>query len=760
MHKLSLGILSVVLVLLLLIGSALLFLFSPVGNDALKPYLKKKIETIIGIPVNIDTFSLNQNTVKLNISSKEQLSTYIGANYKLLDQSYKGLYHSTANDFVYEDVKLRQADIKGHFWGDREDLFVDGNGTALDAALSYSVHLVQDAPQKIVAKMKAVSLEEVLALSGQPALAKGTLDIDINMQNMSESSRDEYGHVVLHKAIFDEALVEKMYDITLPKESYVSATVNAKLEDGVVKFDAKTKSNLFTADIKNASLDVSTKAYKADFIVDTKDMRILTENKLRGVFKLTGKAEGKGKSLQIKAQSDSLGGELSFYVDKAAKINLKNVGLAKLMFLVGQSTEADAKLSGSVVLKDKKKKEGNFDILVSSLVLGNVASKEKIHLKGDFDISRKTKASVDVLGMAEQLNISINDKVLSINTKALELQKALGLAGLAQYVTGTLNADIELSDIKNVDGSFSIKSNKLVTQAKVMKKTTGKPLHMAMIVTSKGTVQNANISADANIRTSMGEVDLKGMRFDTKTQALSTDYDIHIADLQKAKMLTGANIYGEMTLQGKITKQKALNLTGATSSVGGNIQYTLQDNIFKANIDKVPLENIFALMGQDKIVLGLATGVVQKNIKSDLGSVDIDIENFSIKPAPWTRTATMLLGKDPSRILFSSTKLKANIKGDIITYSVDALSQKASISLSQGVLNKAKDTHTAKFKLVYEKNTITGKIQGSIDNPKVSIDAKSLMNNRMKEKLKEKISDKVNSMFGEEASDLFKGLTF
>jgi hypothetical protein len=293
------------------------------------------------------------------------------------------------------------------------------------------------------------------------------------------------------------------------------------------------------------------------------------------------------------------------------------------------------------------------------------------------------------------MDFTLVDKDLNIKSKALVLEKVLTLAGIEHYVNGTLDVDVALSNYKETNGHFSVNSNNLKTQPTVMEKTIGSPLQLDIALASKGIIENNHLKANISIKTFIGELDLRNTQVNLKTKALSADYIINIADLQKAKVLTGANLYGSVVLKGKIQKSKVLTVSGNTTSVGGKFLYKLVKDTLTINIDKVPLENILGLMGQDKAFIGLVSGTLQQNMKQKMGNVNLDINGFKIKPASWTQTATILLGKDPSRIIFDSTKLKATIQGKKIHYTLNALGSRSSITISEGILDIRKNVHTA-----------------------------------------------------------------
>jgi len=117
---------------------------------------------------------------------------------------------------------------------------------------------------------------------------------------------------------------------------------------------------------------------------------------------------------------------------------------------------------------------------------------------------------------------------------------------------------------------------------------------------------------------------------------------------------------------------------------------------------------------------------------------------------------SMAIGKDPARVIFSSTKFHADIHKNITAYTLHAIGTRSSIDITEGRLNKANNTNTAKFQFVYEKHTVRGKIKGSVNDPKVTIDTTELI----KDKIDEKLQKKIDKVFGGEAGEFLKGLSF
>lgn len=215
-----------------------------------------------------------------------------------------------------------------------------------------------------------------------------------------------------------------------------------------------------------------------------------------------------------------------------------------------------------------------------------------------------------------------------------------------------------------------------------------------------------------------------------------------------------------MLLSGNISQDKILNVTGATSSLGGKIEYTLTGDNLKSKINKVPVENILGMLGHDKLVQGNAEGAMTYNLKTKVGVLDIDIGSFQIKPNSTTNTVKMFIGKDPARIIYNSTKLHAKLKGDITTYTLIAKGSRSTIEITSGKIDKAANTHRAKFKFDYEKYSVTGTIGGTVDHPKILVDPSAIMESKTGEQIQKKLDKALGGDMGKAVGGFLKGMKF
>lgn len=835
MNKILLVLLSIILFLLLGLAGTLLYAFSTSGNDTLKSYLQKDLENKLGLPVVVHAFTLKAAKSTLKFSINKQADVDVVTQYDLLKQSFSGIYRVQAENFHYKNHMLRQVDVKGHFKGSIEDIVVDGNGTALDAILSYRFHLIENNLKDVDVMIKGLELSEVLKLSGQAPLAKGKVDINIHMPDIGEEFANGHGNIVLHKALFDANVAKDMYGLVLPRKSYVMANMDMKLKGNTLTLNAHARGNLFTLKIEDANIEIQDKNVSASYLVDVQEMGILTQNKLSGAFKTEGKLGLENDIYRVDGKTHSLGGTLYYDISEQSKISFENLELERIFRLLKQPVFAKGLLSGAGDIErdfengkyDIEIQKGQFsarqiekifghqipdvnkfsfaskgkiaqqvihaegalqsslgDLKFKELLYGieskNVSTKYDLFLpnigllmsdnkaikrgymsvKGELAFDKTLTIIGSAKGLGEKLDFDYDSGRLTLDADNLFIEKLLSLSSLPRYVKGQVSAQVKISDMGKQNGTFLFRGEHLETQAKVMERLIGKKLAMKLSFRSKGSVKDGIANLNTKLKTSMGDLILDNTVYDLKNTSVQSRYSLSIPKLEKTYALTGKKLYGAMKLVGTLTKDKILKIRGSTDSLGGEIHYDLTGDKLHSKMTRVALENILGLMGQDKLVQGDAYGTAKYDIKKKVGVVNIDIKSFQIKASSTTNMVKMFIGKDPTDIIYSSTRLDAKIDGDVTTYTLKAKGSRSSIAVTEGKLDKEKDTHSGKLKFVYEKYVVTGTIRGTIDSPSIIIDPSSIMQSKTGEKIQKKLDKALGGDMGKAVGGFLKDFKF
>jgi hypothetical protein len=410
---------------------------------------------------------------------------------------------------------------------------------------------------------------------------------------------------------------------------------------------------------------------------------------------------------------------------------------------------------GEYVLKDKEFSSTYSLFLpnIGLLIHDNMAVKRGyIHVKGEANLSKKSLVVGKLEGLGGTLDFEYTPKSLNVEAPALFIEKILSLSDLPRYVKGKVLTTVTMNDMKKQEGHFTVSSKNLMTQPRIIEKIIGKPIAIKMQMRSEGNVTKEKVMLSALFYNDMAKFSLDNMRIDRKNKTLKSDYVLDILELKNAYALTNRKLYGPMKIVGTLSKSNELEVLGYTHSLGGEISFLQKEHDLVIDIDAVSVDNIVALFGHDGWVNGKVLGSIEYNNKEKIGTVDLNISKFQIISNGTTEILKKIIGKDPSRIIYSSTTLYAEIEENIIEYTLLAEGTHSTIEIINGLIDKKANTHRAYFTFTYENYEITGEIKGSIDQPKLSIDPMALLQSP----LGEKIQNKVDKALG----GLLKGFKF
>jgi hypothetical protein len=826
MYRAAITILSILLFVLLLITGTFLFLFSSTGDETFKPYLKQMIEEKSGLPVEVKTYRLRAGKLELDLLVDGHLHLQTTARYDLFSRTFEGVYRVRADDFRYEEIFLKEADIRGRYKGVAEDIFIQGKGTLLNAPASYQLRLIDTLPQQIVVNAKDLPLQELLKLASQPPLAKGKVDLSVDMPQIGEEGAKGKAHLVVKDALFDRILIKKQYGMDVPKGSLLTAQADAMLAGKKILFDATGNSSLFSFALKQGRYQLDGGRLKGSYVADVKEMRLFSRNRLHGPFRIVGNIEGQGEALKITGESRSLGGVLQFQKAQKTTLVLKALSLSKVLRFTGQPAYAQGVLNGEVLLDDPAGEKGSYRIdlekgalnakvirkrlgyrlpeknrirlhsagridggklkadvvLVSTvadvrlktlaydlkagtlktpyrvtihdlerLTVGDRPRKGKaVVIEGDLAYTQTLSLKGEVKGLGKRTVFSYNGTRAEVDAAGVYLGRILALAGMPRYLDGRVDAEVKMTDIGQQNGTFSLDAKSLQTVPEQMKKLLGKPVKMKIAVSAKGEMKHHKAYADATVKMPLGSLKLSNAVSDLRHQTFTAKYHMDIPNLKKLAQVSDIRLYGALALDGMVTFNKVLKVTGKTRSLGGSVAYTLVGNRFHATVTSVPLPNILKLAGYPQSFLGSVSGKADYHLQTRKGVVNLKIASFQIKPSDLTRMLAPVLGKDPARIIFKTTTFHARINKDIVTYRLLAKGSHSAIEITDGWVNQKSRQQKAKLKFVYGKYTVYGTIRGTTEHPKIYLDTSKL--------IKEKLEKKLEKKWGKEAGVLLKGL--
>jgi len=441
-------------------------LFTQQGNDFAKPYLKAELEKQVGLPVEVDLFKLRYNHTNLKITINDALKVDVKSMFSLLGLHCDGTYTINANNFVYNDINLKQANINGEFEGEYDNIYVHGKGNTFNAPLNYYLRIVDGDAKRITLQLKDMELSDILELTKQPALAKGKVDANLTIPTLVKSEMNTQSIITLSGITFNDALIKKHYKVTMPEALQVDGVIDANITDTQIIGGANIHSNLADVTLKDLQFNKETKHLSSQYIADILNLNALSNllhTKLNGAILLEGEIE-KRETLKVTGLTKSLGGEIHYQlIDNNLTSSIESVPVKNLLHMFRFAAFVDANASGQLGY-DTKEKKGEVKLALKDFKLASnkVTKSMKMMILKDPSFFVFGQSSLDAKIDGDQIRYSLmaktDDASIIVDEAIINKEKDFHNAKIAYtYESLEIQGNVDGS-IRNPRIDFSKKS--------------------------------------------------------------------------------------------------------------------------------------------------------------------------------------------------------------------------------------------------------------------------------------------------------------
>lgn len=398
--------------------------------------------------------------------------------------------------------------------------------------------------------------------------------------------------------------------------------------------------------------------------------------------------------------------------------------LAKLEALINQKLNGSFSTKGTVVVEDKN-----------------------ISIEGDTDIFKS----------ATTYDVKIEDskpKAVNLLVSNAKIDSLLNLVNQPVMATGLLNivAKVNSADMENLDGTITTKiSNGLVNNSVVNKefnqKLKDKLTFNADITTN---LEDTKAVSLVDFNTSVATLDMKKAVYDVKELAFDSDYSLNVADLSKLYDITQQKMRGSAKIDGNIKQNKEiLSVDGKTSLFGGNINFNLLNDDFKAKVDGVEVKDLTHMLYYPEIFSSKSNVDVAYNIASKVGKIDGNLLKGQFIENEYSNIINTFAKFDLTKEIYEKTEIKSDIKNEIINSVVNMKSANTTISVPSSTINTKQNTVNALVQTTIKKYSFDTTVKGNLSNPKVSVDTKAFIKSEAGKKAKEKLEKKIQEKLGD-----------
>jgi hypothetical protein len=335
-------------VIILLFVAAYLLLFTSPGNKLLTPVIEKRISAATELPATLAKFELRPGRFALTLFLSPDNRVEAAGSFAIFGRELKATYRVFFDDLpglqpLTKTTLYGRLRTDGIITGRFADLLITGSSAIAAGKTTYSVKLVSFAPSGIKARIVDAEAAQLLAIVGRKPFSSANISLDADIRDIDPQNLDGELVLAVTRGRIDTALMNKEFDLTLPKTTY-TMQASSHLQGREISYKVSLESNLAHL-LSEGTLAPESLRIDLKYEVDAKELALfkaLTDSPLRGPFKTSGTVKGDRRKMAVAGVADIGGGRTDYDITleelkvRRVLVKMDKAELAKLLYMAGQ----------------------------------------------------------------------------------------------------------------------------------------------------------------------------------------------------------------------------------------------------------------------------------------------------------------------------------------------------------------------------------------------------------------------------------------
>jgi hypothetical protein len=452
--------------LLVVLGSVYVFVFTSLGNEFLKPIVESKIQEQTKLNSKLEIFSLGMSNLEIKLVLNKNNTIHLKGDYSLFSQAVDITY-----SVEFKDLKtlksLTQTQLNGTLHangslkGDKTFLTIDGKSDIASSDTSFSLIMKDLKPSSIVANITNLKLQELLPILKQPHYTDGVFWMKADITNLDIKNLQGDINASIKNALLNSKYMTQKYEFksAMPRTIFNLQTVT-KLNSSIIDSKVNLNSNIANLDIKSVKYYMKDSSFTSDFITIIPNLDkffFLTNQRMRGAITINGDIK-KAKDLDLNVYTKFAGGNIDAKVhnnDLKATINkLDTLELLKTLdypevFKANLNAELNYNLAKSKGRIDGHLVDGKFteNKLFNLLKEHSKLDLYKENFTGDINALLNKEKIITSFNLKSQ-QASIKTKNTKFNTKTQIIDSRIDLNINKDEIGANIKGDIKKPKVK------------------------------------------------------------------------------------------------------------------------------------------------------------------------------------------------------------------------------------------------------------------------------------------------------------------------
>ncbi|MBU0631356.1 hypothetical protein KKA17_01805 [bacterium] len=373
---------------------------------------------------------------------------------------------------------------------------------------------------------------------------------------------------------------------------------------------------------------------------------------------------------------------------------------------------------------------------------GNVkGTKENLHVRGKSDIaSSKTVFDAELA--------DFTPKQVNADIKNLNLSKFLYMVSQPHYADASVDVRMNIKDLSSLEGNVVTEIKKGVLDVNYLSKSYGLKDMPKVNFSAKTDSKLSKNSIDTGIALTSNLMTLAVNKasYNVKNQSIDTDYKIKLPDLGKLFFITKRDLKGAMAVEGRLQKEKDLDIKAHTDIFGGKVDAILHNDDLRADLSDVRTLPILEMLTYPQIFDSSLGGRFEYNIAKKSGKLDAKLTDGHFVNTQMINLVKQYTKTDLYKEKFLG-RLSAGIDQENIVASLHLNSNNAKIDTKNLKLNSNTKHLEATIRVEANQNPLTLILKGEMSHPRITIDATELIEKEAGKAINKEINKFLKGLF-------------
>ncbi len=628
-----------IVLLLLLVGGVVAWLFSSSGNEFLKNKITQIANEQAPIGLEFTHFKLGFNQYAFSLTDKQKSQIALSGDYSLFTLNTNAQIHAVIKDLkLYEPligINLNGGiGLNGDVVKKGGNIDVKADITAFNSLINADITLKDYNPKRLfITSKNGLNVESLLAFLNQPKYASGKVLLNADL-DISDLSAPTGGFQIASNALSpNTSLLNKTYGILLPNEP-IKLAINGKTQKDSIITTLLASSSYLNLNSNNLRVGLSDYASNGDIQIKLEKIGVsgitLQSPMLANINLKSSKITDQEATLALNILTNPILAHTSLpnYTPKDLTISAQNLSLQEILNLVAQytnTTSYDASgvmnLNAKVDKIDLENLHYNLTAKLNSTITSlkyqgmQLANNNTLNAEVSGDSKKlKAHAQSDLFDSKLLTNVTLNNYApenVALDISNLNLQK---LAKLFNYnAEGQLNVKANLKNFKDssFDGDFDINSQQITLAKATLNTLSGMNFKqdISLALNGSGSLKNGNGSAQIKANGKDLNLEISNTKINLPNNAYSADFNLstpEIANINPLEMV----LKGALSLKGSVALENEIPSFSLQNKDFGTLDIQLANEKLTLNGANLDMKKIAHFTNNEKLVKG---GILNAN---------------------------------------------------------------------------------------------------------------------------------------------------